>query len=143
MKARGPAVMRVVKTTRQSGPTSRDRAYVLAARCCERHLQPVRVRVVDAVDEPDGTRSETVQTTAEPGCPGCGVIARRAHSARLQRVRDVVVAGHVNVLWAKRRWFCDEVLCARRTFSEATAEVPAYARSTSRLRQALVGGGAA
>jgi len=56
----------------------------------------------------------------------------------LQRVRDVVVAGQVDLWWAKRRWFCDETGCARQTFSEATAQVPPYARSTTRLRAALV-----
>jgi transposase len=95
-------------------------------------------RVVDAVDEPDGGRVVTVETTTAPGCPGCGVLATRRHSGRLQRVRDVVVAGYVSLWWAKRRWFCDEAGCARRTFSEATVQVPPYARSTTRLRAELV-----
>jgi transposase len=42
------------------------------------------------------------------------------------------------VVWVKRRWFCDEVLCARGTFAEATEQVPRRARSTARLRAALV-----
>lgn len=96
-------------------------------------------RVLSAVDEPDGGRRVvTVESTTEPGCPGCGVVATRRHSGRLQRVRDVVVAGHVDLWWAKRRWFCDQTGCARRTFSEATVQVPAYARSTTRLRAELV-----
>ncbi len=48
-------------------------------------------------------------------------------------------AGPVEVVWVKRRWFCDEELCARGTFSESTVEVPPRARSTARLRAALVG----
>ncbi len=46
-------------------------------------------RVVDAVDEPGGARSVTVESTTAPGCPGCGVVASRRHSGRLQRIRDV------------------------------------------------------
>jgi transposase len=60
------------------------------------------------------------------------------HSRRRQRLRDLPVAGPVELVWAKRRWFCDEPRCPRRTFSEVTDQVPAYARSTARLCQALV-----
>jgi transposase len=48
------------------------------------------------------------------------------------------VAGPVELMWAKRRWFCDEPRGPRRTFSEVTDQVPAYARSTARLAGALV-----
>jgi transposase len=48
------------------------------------------------------------------------------------------VAGSVELVWVKRRWFCDRARCPRGTFSEATDQVPAFARSTARLCQALV-----
>ena len=63
--------------------------------------------------------------TAEAGCPSCGVIRSRVHSRRPQRLRDIPVAGPVEVLWAKRRFFCDEYLCPRQTFSEETSPGPA------------------
>jgi len=44
----------------------------------------------------------------------------------------------VELVWVKRRWFCDEPRCRRGTFSEVTDQVPAFARSTARLCQALV-----
>jgi transposase len=50
----------------------------------------------------------------------------------------VPVAGPVELVWVKRRWFCDQPRCRRKTFSEVTDQVPAYARSTARLCQALV-----
>jgi transposase len=53
-------------------------------------------------------------------------------------VRDLPVAGPVQLVWVKRRWFCDQGRCPRGTFSEVTDQVPAYARSTARLCQALV-----
>jgi hypothetical protein len=37
------------------------------------------------------------------------------------------------------RFFCDEYLCPRQTFAEETAQVPRRARSTRRLRHALLG----
>lgn len=79
-----------------------------------------------------------MESTAPPGCPVCGVLAVRGHSRRRQRLRDLPVAGPVEVVWVKRRWFCDEYRCPRGTFSEVTDQVPAFARSTARLCQALV-----
>ena len=95
-------------------------------------------RVIDAVTGAEGVRLVEVESTAPPGCPVCGVLALRVHSRRRQRLRDVPVAGPVELVWVKRRWFCDEARCARGTFSEVTDQVPAFARSTARLCQALV-----
>lgn len=95
-------------------------------------------RVTGVTDLPGGVRRVVVESTAPPGCPGCGVIAVRVHSHRWQRLRDIPVAGAVELWWWKRRWFCEEPLCGRGTFAESTVEVPARARSTMRLRQALV-----
>nr|WP_246262997.1 helix-turn-helix domain-containing protein [Arthrobacter mobilis] len=39
---------------------------------------------------------------------------------------------------AKYRFFCDQALYPRRTFAESTPQVPCRARSTRRLRDALV-----
>nr|WP_237738736.1 transposase family protein [Brachybacterium muris] len=52
------------------------------------------------------------------------MLATKVHSRRSQQVRDVPVAGAMAVVWAKRRWFCLEPACARRTFWEATDQVP-------------------
>lgn len=63
-----------------------------------------------------GQRRIRVESVLEAGCRGCGVISARRHSHRLQRVRDIRVAGPVDVIWSKRRFFCDETECARKTF---------------------------
>jgi transposase len=95
-------------------------------------------RVLSAVDADDGVRRIEVESTAPPGCPQCGVLAVRVHSRRRQRLRDLPVAGPVELVWAKRRWCCDQARCSRGTFSGVTDQVPAFARSTARLAQALV-----
>ncbi|MEV7529377.1 ISL3 family transposase [Agrococcus sediminis] len=95
-------------------------------------------RVIAASDLPGGGRCVEVESTAPPGCPGCGVLASRVHSRRRQRLRDVPVAGAVEVVWRKRRWFCDQAACALGTFAEFTEQVPRRARATARLRQAVV-----
>jgi transposase len=95
-------------------------------------------RVMNVVENSDGVRRVEVESTAPPACPGCGVLAVRVHSRRRQRLRDLPVAGPTEVVWVKRRWFCDQARCGRRTFSEVTDQVPAFARSTARLCQSLV-----
>jgi transposase len=93
---------------------------------------------VHAVTDADGVCLVEVECTAPPGCPACGVLAGRVHSRRRQLLRDVPVAGPVELVWVKRRWFCDQPRCRRGTFSEVTDQVPAFARSTARLCQALI-----
>ncbi|GAA1344331.1 transposase [Arthrobacter roseus] len=94
-------------------------------------------RIVTAVMNGDGIRVVTVASDFPPGCPGCGVISDRVHSRRIQRVRDILVAGPVSVWWAKRRFFCDEPACTRKTFAESTPQMPRFARSTARLKDTL------
>lgn len=95
-------------------------------------------RVIDALDLPDGGRWVVVVSTVPPGCPACGVVATKVHSRRDQQIRDVPIAGAIEVVWAKRRWFCLEPACTRGTFWESTEQVPRYARSTTRLREQMV-----
>src|SRR5665648_697936 len=95
-------------------------------------------RVINALEVPGHARRVEVESTSPPGCPACGVISVRVHSRRRQRIRDVPVAGALEVIWCKRRWFCDEWLCGRGTFAESTLQVPPRARSTDRLRAQLV-----
>jgi transposase len=78
-------------------------------------------RVTDTEVLAFGQRWVRIEVTAEAGCLSCGVISTRVHSRRRQRVRDIPVAGPVEVIWSKRRFFCDEYLCPRRTFAEETA----------------------
>ena len=73
-----------------------------------------------------------------PGCPSCGVITSRVKERRRQQLRDIPVAGAVVLLWDKRRWFCDEYVCERKSFCEATPQVPRRARSTRRLRETVL-----
>ncbi|MBA4103969.1 MAG: ISL3 family transposase, partial [Arthrobacter sp.] len=85
-----------------------------------------------------GRRQVIVETNQPPGCPSCGVISSRRKERRLQRLRDIPVAGPVEVLWSKYRWYCEEPACDRLSFFESTPQVPRRARSTGRLRDHLV-----
>ena len=96
-------------------------------------------RVVRVVRDHAGDRTVTVETLAvEAACPSCGVFTSWVHQRMLQRVRDVAFDGPVTVVWDKKRWRCWEIACSRRSFVEATAQVPARARFTARLGAAVL-----
>jgi transposase len=88
-----------------------------------------------------GRRQVIVETDQPPGCPSCGVIASRRKERRVQRLRDIPVAGLLEVLWSKYRWYGEEPACDRLSCFESNPEVPRRARSTSRLRDQLVDAG--
>src|SRR6266545_1680010 len=68
-------------------------------------------------------------------CPECGTRARRSKGRRVTRPRDLPVGGRrPQLVWAKRRWRCDERACRRRSFTEAVTAVPPRKRLTTRLR---------
>ena len=95
-------------------------------------------RVISATVLDDGRRRVIVEADQPPGCPSCGVVATRRKERRFQRIRDIPVAGAVEVLWSKYRWHCEEPACPRLSFFESTAQVPRRARSTARLRDHVV-----
>ncbi|WP_425341125.1 transposase family protein [Arthrobacter oryzae] len=64
-------------------------------------------RVTDSEILAFGQGQSVSQPTASAGCPSCGVISTRVHSRRPQRLRDIPVAGPIEVVWAKRRFFCN------------------------------------
>jgi transposase len=73
-------------------------------------------------------------------CPLCGVQASRIHSRYTRRVTDLPCVGqHVTLLLTVRKFFCPNSVCPRNIFAEQFPDlVPAYARLTTRLREALV-----
>ena len=95
-------------------------------------------RVISTTITTDGCRQVIVESEQPPGCPSCGVVATRRKERRFQRIRDIPVAGKIEVLWRKYRWYCHEPLCERLSFFESTTQVPSRARSTGRLRDHLV-----
>lgn len=95
--------------------------------------------VVEVIRDQDGSRSVVIATAIyEAACPACGVLSSRVHQRTVQRLADVPFDGRVEVAWLKKRWKCTEVLCAKKTFTEHTGQVPPRARLTQRLRDAIL-----
>jgi transposase len=85
-----------------------------------------------------GRRLVKVETADETAaaCPDCGVFSTRVKEYVCTRPRDLPQGmARVLVQWRKRRWYCCEGLCARKSFTESVPMVPAGARITTRLRE--------
>ena len=91
-------------------------------------LTALGVRIVQLVtDDPDAAR-----------CPGCRMVSTSGKDWVLTRPHDLPCGGgQVAVVWRKRRWRCRTESCARASFTEQVAQVPAGMRTTTRLRTAL------
>jgi transposase len=93
-------------------------------------------RVLDVSLEADGGRRVLVESVAEQGgCPSCGVLSMLIRERPTSRIKDLPHGAVPLRVWVrKRRYVCAEVLCARRSFTETSAQLPARARLTARLR---------
>jgi len=98
------------------------------------------VTVDRVVLQPGGVREVHV-STADPtaaGCPSCGEISTSPKQWVTTRPRDLPYGqAPVVVVWCKRRWRCRAAECEVGSFTEQIVEVPARARVTGRVREAI------
>jgi transposase len=100
-------------------------------------LDGVSVARVERLAE--GTRRVHLITADETAkaCPTCGVFATQVKGSAVTRPRDLPYGENgLEFRWHKRRWWCREPDCPRQSFTEQTAQIPAGARITTRLRAA-------
>jgi hypothetical protein len=79
----------------------------------------------------NGTRRVHLVTADEQAraCPECGVFATRVKGSALTRPRDLPCGQRgLQLVWHKRRWYCREPACPRKSFTEQVGQVPAGAR---------------
>src|SRR3954447_22424511 len=95
-------------------------------------------RVLDVVRVGDRVVRVVIETIEREGaCPACGVLSARVKDRPLVRLRDLPASGQRVQLWCRRRLACREPACPRLSFTQASAQVPARARVTTRLRARL------
>src|SRR5215213_523118 len=97
-------------------------------------------RVLDVVRVGDRVVRVVIETLEREGaCPACGVLSARVKDrCPLVRLRDLPASGQRVQLWCRRRRLsCREPTCPRLSFTQVSAQVPARARLTARLRQGL------
>ena len=96
-------------------------------------------RVIDVVQEAAGRQVLIEPIATDAACPSCGVLTTRIQARPVHRIKDVPVGGNDLQVWVrKRRMACQEAACARRSFVQATEQLPFRARITTRLSQKLV-----
>ncbi len=98
-------------------------------------LPGVRVERVELLA--DGTRMVQVVTAEQTAaaCPSCGVVSTSVKARVTTSPRDIPYGqGRIMLRWNKTRWRCREDYCERSSFTEAIAQVPPRARTTTRLR---------
>ena len=77
-------------------------------------------------------------TRTRPAVRCAGSLSTSGKDWVLTRPRDLPCGGEFALVqWRKRRWRCRTAGCARQTFTEQVAQVPAGMRTTTRLRTAL------
>src|ERR1035437_4688927 len=93
-------------------------------------------RVMNVTLDPDGGRVVLVESFAvEGGCPSCGVMSSRVKDRPICRLKDLPHGSVPLRLWVcKRRFVCSEQLCARRSCTEISDQIPARSRLTHWLR---------
>lgn len=97
------------------------------------------VSVIRVEQLQDGMRRVHLATAdvSARACPVCGVFATRVKGPALTRPRDLPYGEHgLEFFWHKRRWWCREPACPRKSFTEQIPQIPAGARLTGRLRGA-------
>lgn len=103
---------------------------------------PVGLRCCQLRIDSDGVIIVARTMAPAANCPTCGQPSSRVHSRYTRKLADLPWNGRpVRLLLEVRKLFCDAAACPRRIFTECMPSVAAaYARQTSRLAQALVGG---
>jgi transposase len=101
------------------------------------HLSDIEVNEV-SVDH-DVIRVRITTTAASVACPHCGETSGRVHSRYQRTVQDLPWVGRVvQMQCGVRRFFCPNVNCAQKTFSEPLAPlISKYSRRTLRLHEQL------
>jgi len=86
-----------------------------------------------------GRAGAVIETIEEEGaCPTCGVLSSRVKERPPVRLRDLSASGQRVQLWCRRRRLgCRESAWPRGSFTQVSAQVPARARVTTRVRQRL------
>jgi transposase len=72
-------------------------------------------------------------------CPDCGAVAVRAKDSKVITCPRDVYLGDRQILlrWRKKRWYCGNPRCPRKSFTESLPGARSRARLTSRLRTRL------
>lgn len=97
--------------------------------------------VVDTVSQGEDGASVVVVGTAEEWvgkCPKCRTRSSRSKGWVTTQPRDIKIdPDRPQIVWQKRKWLCTNMVCKRKSFTEATPAVPARARMRTRAKSEM------
>ena len=97
--------------------------------------------VVESVHvDVDRTRTIHVLTAVDwvGVCPGCTVRSSRSKEWVSTRPRDIKIGLDIpRIVWQKRKWWCTNTSCKRKSFTESTPSVAPRARVTVRAKREM------
>lgn len=88
----------------------------------------------------DGVRVVAVSTASQwvGRCTKCQTRSSRSRGWVTTHPRDIKIGpGRPRIAWRKRKWLCTNISCEKKTFTEATPDVPSRARVTTRARSEM------
>lgn len=96
---------------------------------------PTCLHLLGLTSDAASITATVITTTPVASCPLCGCPTTHVHSRYIRRLADLPWHGiAMRLVLHVRTFFCDDVSCARRIFTERLPEVVApYARRTLRL----------
>ncbi len=101
-------------------------------------MDSFRVVSVTTLGERADVRVVIETTTADHGCPGCGVMSSRVKERPTRQVRDLTASGQrVELWWRARRLVCREAACGRHSFVERSDQIRLRSRLTGRFQDHL------
>ncbi|WP_368860244.1 transposase family protein [Streptomyces sp. M2CJ-2] len=130
------SVLDAERSRRSHGPGQR---YDVAARPRRGVRRTCRAARGRRTPGPSVTADESARA-----CPACGAFASRVRGSAVPRPRDLPYGDSgLGFLWHKRRWFCREPRCPRRSFTGQIAQIPAGAYVMHLQRTTMINPGAA
>ena len=89
--------------------------------------------------EEDIMRVYVKSTQESAQCPYCRSESKQVHSVYLRKFRDLPIQGlKVEIIIRNRKFFCPNGECAYKTFAERYECLPAMARRSRQLTQAII-----
>jgi transposase len=99
-------------------------------------LLPSELTIATVTQEATRLVVQILSTSATACCPLCQSVASRVHSRYQRTLADLPCSGQsVIIRWVVRKFFCPNLRCARRIFTE---QVPAFAAPSARMTQRLI-----
>ncbi|MBB6448033.1 transposase family protein [Bacillus benzoevorans] len=103
-------------------------------------LQPLdqHLKLLNLNQDANGLTFVFKLETKSASCPNCGNLSQRPHCSYVRVVRDIPIQDkEVTMIIHLHKWFCDNVDCSTKIFTERLTWLSPYRRKTNRMEETL------